>query len=126
MLFTGITTSTLHNKFSVSHNATTGIPFCFASITAWESDLGSVTTNIFGSINLAYCGFVKVPGMNLPGIVFVPVTSPNFLTGDWPYCLVDTTRISSGSFLDNYLAATIILSLLLFTSKTWRPSALTL
>ena len=44
LLLTGTAISTKLSKFSVSHNATTRIPFCLDSKTACASDLGSVTT----------------------------------------------------------------------------------
>ncbi len=50
LLFVGMTRSTFDVVLFESHIAMTGMPTVMASVTAWESPIGSVTTTTSGSM----------------------------------------------------------------------------
>src|SRR5207249_10403330 len=91
----------------------TGTPTDVASLIACQSARGSVTRTTCGSAWWGCRGLDISPGMNLPTIGTVLVTSANLSTGVLPYCLDDTASTLPGSNRPMNLAAILIFSLVL-------------
>merc|ERR1712224_123164 len=82
-------TSTCCSGESVSQKAITGMFTYAASLIAWWSVRGSVTTSMRGCLNASCFWFVNCPGLKRPAMEKAPVFCANFSTALWPYPRAD-------------------------------------
>ncbi len=105
LLLQGTIKSRLFAVLFVSHSAMTGMPIAIASCTAFLSGQASVTRIIFVSIYVSNCGFVRIPGGNLPVYALQPVYFSNACTAFQPFSRLETMSTSSGANAESIVAA---------------------